>query len=522
MTLLLALIVGIIAVALSAMTAQRRATAEVQHYQTVTRLAMQVKFRSADFNGWQTAYAFDIVRGADGATADTGEARAAFLASAGSFRTELAALRGAGLSAGQEVAAASAVRMFDDFMAMDERVIADFRSGDPARAAQAQKLVAVDEIAIFNRVAASVDELVTSVNRDAGAAVVAAGAASRRASVSIFVAGGAVVVLGVVLAVLLIGSINRPLRNLNHRLAEIADGDADLTQRIDDGSRDEIGDAARSFNRFVGRMQQLVGQVATGAGRVSAAADQIGAISTKLTGGAEQTSSQADVVSAGAEEVSAIVSTMAASAEEMTASIAEIARSASRATEVVESGVRAAGAANETIAELGRSSAEIQSVVKLITAIAQQTNLLALNATIEAARAGESGKGFAVVAGEVKDLALQTATATEEIAAKIGIIQQGSQEAVQAIDRIGEVVAEINDTQLTIASAIEEQTVTTAEMSRNVGETAIGAGEIATSIQGVALTAQETHAGADHAQRTARELTSASTDLRRLVSTFRF
>jgi methyl-accepting chemotaxis protein len=150
---------------------------------------------------------------------------------------------------------------------------------------------------------------------------------------------------------------------------------------------------------------------------VSDAADRLQSVSVQLAGGAEETSVQAGVVSTGAEEVSAIVSTMAASADEMTASIAEISRSASQASQVAQNGVDASDAANSTITRLGASSDEIQSMVKLITAIAQQTNLLAPNATIEAARAGESGKGFAVVAGKVKELAQQTATATESIVA---------------------------------------------------------------------------------------------------------
>jgi methyl-accepting chemotaxis protein len=522
MTILLALVTGIVTVGLSAMSSQRRATATVQAYRTTTRLAMQVKFRSADFNGWQTAYAFDISRGVRNSTTDTAPGRSAFLASADAFRTELAALRSAPLTSSEAAGADAAANLFDQFMSMDQQVIAGFRAGDAASLRHAQKLVAVDEIAIFNQVAAAVDQLVTSIDKEATAAGAAADAASRRAATLMIAAGVAVVLMGVGLALLLIQSITRPLRSLNDRLAEIAGGEGDLTERIRDDSRDEIGVAARSFNQFADRVQQLVARVAAEGDRVAQAADRLGAVSTRLSAGAADTSSQAEVVSAGAEEVSAIVSTMAASAEEMSASIAEISRSTTMATQVAGQGVQAAREASETIASLGASSAEIQSVINLITAIAQQTNLLALNATIEAARAGESGKGFAVVAGEVKDLAEQTATATEQIAAKINAIQTGSAAAVAAISRIGEVVAEINSTQLTIASAIEEQTATTAEMSRNVGETAIGAGDIASSIQSVAQTAQQTTTGAEQARETSAELTLASNGLQQLVSSFRF
>ena len=522
MALLLGLMIAMILVGLAAISGQRRATADVQEFGAVTRLAMQVKFRSADFNGWQTAYAYDVARGIRGATADTGESRAAFLDSARSFRTELAALIQARLNAAERAKAASVSDLFDEFMATDERIVADFRSGDRARVVRGERLVAVDEIVTFTKLAAAVDDLVASVDTNAAAAVDAAEASSRRASVLMAAAGAGVIVMGAALAVLLIRSITRPLRTLNRRLSEIADGDGDLTQRVDDDSRDELGQAARSFDRFAGRMQALVSEVAASAGRVARAAGELGSISTELADGAAGTSSRATVVSSGAEEVSAIVSTMAASAEEMSASIAEISRSVNQATEIVSHGVRATTEANETVARLGAASAEIQSVVDLITAIAQQTNLLALNATIEAARAGESGKGFAVVAGEVKDLAQQTASATETIVRQIGAIRGGSAAAIDAIERIGTVVSQINDTQQTIASALEEQTATTAELSRNVGETATGAGEIAGGIQGVANNAEQTSGGAARTQETAHDLGRASEDLRALVATFRY
>jgi len=522
MALLLVLMIIMIVVGLSAVANQRQATADVQDYGAATRLAMQVKFRSADFNGWQTAYAFDVTRGVRGAAADTSESRAAFLASAEAFRTELNALSQARLTAADQATISSVTSMFDEFMAMDSRIIKGFRTGDPALVAAGEQLVAVDEIVVFTKLATAVDDLVAAIDDHSAAAVAAAAAAARTSSVLMLTAGAGAVLVGTTLALLLTRSITQPLRALNQRLSEIADGDGDLTQRVHDDARDEIGQAARSFNRFAERMRTLVGRVASEAARVARAADELGTISIQLAEGAGGTSTQAGVVSSGAEEVSAIVSTMAASAEQMSASIAEISRSASRASEIVEDGVRATADANETVKRLGVASAEIQSVVDLITAIAQQTNLLALNATIEAARAGESGKGFAVVAGEVKDLAQQTAAATETIVRQIAAIRTGSDAAVEAIERIATVVSEINSTQLTIASAIEEQTATTAEMSRNVGETATGAGEIAGSIQEVAQTAERTSTGAARTQDTARDLGLASNDLQALVATFRY
>ncbi|GAA3348183.1 hypothetical protein GCM10020358_65670 [Amorphoplanes nipponensis] len=522
MSILLLLLVMIIGVGVSAISRQRAAGRTLAAAATATRVAMQVKFRAADFNGWQTAYAFDVARGIPGAAADSADARRSFLRSVAAFRAELAELGAVPLTDQERRTVAQATKRLDEFMTLDRTIVEGYRSGAPGRVTAAHRLVAVEEIKIFDQIAADVDTVTSAIDAEADAAIADAEKASQRAIGLILLAGAAALLVGAALAFLLVRSITRPLAQLNHRLAEIADGDGDLTQRISDDSRDEVAQAAGGFNRFADRMQGLVSDVAARAQDVAHAAEELSAVSTQLAGGAEETSAQAAVVSASAEEVSAIVSTMATAAEEMTASITEIAGSASRATEVVGDGVRSAQEAGATVARLDASSVEIESVVKLITTIAHQTNLLALNATIEAARAGESGKGFAVVAGEVKQLAQQTATATEEIAARVAAIRSGSEEAVAAITRIGDLVEEINTTQLTIASAIEEQTATTGEMSRNVSETATGANEIAANILGVAQTAQDTSTAAQTTRTTAESLTAASAQLQRLVGSFRY
>jgi methyl-accepting chemotaxis protein len=174
------------------------------------------------------------------------------------------------------------------------------------------------------------------------------------------------------------------------------------------------------------------------------------------------------------------------------------------------------------VAKLGESSAEIGNVIKVITSIAQQTNLLALNATIEAARAGEAGKGFAVVANEVKELANQTAKATEDISRKIEAIQGDTKGAVEAITQIGKIINQINDLQNTIASAVEEQTATTGEISRNVAEAALGSNEIAQNITGVAQAARSTTEGASNTKTSADELSKIALDLQKLVAQFKF
>jgi methyl-accepting chemotaxis protein len=219
--------------------------------------------------------------------------------------------------------------------------------------------------------------------------------------------------------------------------------------------------------------------------------------------------------------MSSNIQTVAAGSEEMGASIREISHSASQAASVAARAVNVTAVTSTVMAKLGESSTEIGNVIKVITSIAAQTNLLALNATIEAARAGEMGKGFAVVASEVKDLAQETARATEDIGQRVAAIQADTGGAVTAIEEISEIIGRISEFQTTIASAVEEQTVTTNEMSRNVTEAADAGGRVAHTISEVATSVQLTTVGVAEATRAAGQLSEMSADLQVIVNRFR-
>lgn len=294
----------------------------------------------------------------------------------------------------------------------------------------------------------------------------------------------------------------------------------DLTRELDIEGEDAVGQVASGLRTLLGTLRESMGNIGGTAESLAAAADQLTSLAEGMGEGASTTSDRAASASSASVQVSASIQTVATAAEEMTASIREIAKNATEAATVATDAVTVASEAQGTVASLGESSAEIGQVIKVITSIAQQTNLLALNATIEAARAGDAGKGFAVVANEVKELAKETAKATEEIGQKIEAIQSDTQGAVSAISRIADVIAKINDIQSTIASAVEEQTATTNEIARSVTEAAAGANGIAEDVTQVATAAADTREGAQNTLTSATELTGMAGELRDLVGRF--
>jgi len=313
-------------------------------------------------------------------------------------------------------------------------------------------------------------------------------------------------------------AVVKPIRAASLVIERIAD--KDLTARVEGEHQGDFAALKEDINKMAADLQANMRNFSQNAQALASSSEEMSAVSQQMSGNAEETATQANVVSAASEEVSTNVSSVASASEQMQASIREIAKNANESARVAKNAVTAAHSTNETVKKLGESSQEIGNVIKVITSIAQQTNLLALNATIEAARAGEAGKGFAVVANEVKELAKQTAKATEDIGRKIEAIQGDTKGAVGAIEDIGNIINQINDISNSIASAVEEQTVTTNEIGRSVTEAAKGVGDIARNIGGVAVAAKNTTQGANDTQKAAVELSKMAAQLQTIVSQF--
>ncbi len=368
----------------------------------------------------------------------------------------------------------------------------------------------------------------------------------RNANVMVTLIAGLIVAVAVLLAA---RGIVRPINAAVAGLKDIAQGEGDLTMRLQVGSRDEVGELAKWFNTFIEKLQGIIKDITGGITTLSSSATELSAISEQMGQGVSMVSEKSSAVAAATEEMTANMTNVAASmeqsstntnmvataAEQMSTTIGEIARNAETARSISDEAAQKASSTTTNMDQLGEAARAIGKVVETITDISEQVNLLALNATIEAARAGEAGKGFAVVANEIKELAKQTAQATQDIKGRIEGIQGTTNATVSQITEISQVISTVNDLVTTIATAVEEQSVATRDIASNVSQASDGihevnenvnqsstvSGEIARDIAGVSVSMAEMETSSSQINLSAQELSNLSENLKHMVDQFK-
>ncbi len=379
-----------------------------------------------------------------------------------------------------------------DWEAISRKILALREQAGAGSAEEAVALAMGEGGRAFDAMRENINKLTELVEKDAEAAGRDANSAHARLKLILGVITVGSILIGGALTLVIANGITRPLNHMIAMLRDIAEGEGDLTKRIKDRSGTETQDLAEWFNQFVERVHSIIKDVARNSSQVSTASENLVGLAGNLSStsntmtaksqtvasSAEEMSANMNTVAAAMEEFAVNIGTVAASSEEMSATITEISANTGRAKQITGQAVDAAGQALRRVNDLGAAAQDIGKVTETITAISSQTNLLALNATIEAARAGEAGRGFAVVANEIKELALQTAKATEEIRGRIQGIQQTTGLTVSEIGQISHVINDVDAIVATIAAAVEEQSVTTRDIADNVGQASSGVQEV--------------------------------------------
>ncbi len=509
-------------VGLVGLSRQHTAAVDADHLRVLGQQMDKANYFTADIGAWEMGVGMDaFYLGPLAAVSADGPNWSGLQADIAAVQTYLGSVKTQWMTAGERKDFAVLSQKMKDYLATADQEKAILVSGSPIAARRVDEWLndgKTGQLAAYEELTTIATKMVAEVHKRAAqtAADAAAQASAFRTAtlLTLVIALGAALLLARAVQL----SVTRPLQRCVAALRAL--GRKDLSVRLEVDSRDEMGDMARALNEATGGMSSAVADMGGSVETLTSASTSLAEVATRLSESAAQVSDRAQGSAAAATEISRNVQTTASGAEQMGASIREIAVNAQQAAQVAAEAVETARQTSTTVGKLGDSSAEIGNVLKVITSIAEQTNLLALNATIEAARAGEAGKGFAVVANEVKELAQETARATEDIGRRVEAIQADTGQATTAIASISEVIDRINAYQSAIAAAVEEQTATTQEMSRSVSEVAGGAESISTTVGGLAAAAEAAQSEASSTHRSSDERAALARELRALVAEF--